>query len=698
MECRRLTLPGLRWTISQFACRPIYESRPFVLSARKSLTADCGRLRKKGIGGEKLEKCWRRQKFKGRRKLDKLCRNSEVVDFMPVMAAVLLNYVQKEPQSGAVIYVLCVQNLSKQSALDAELLIGAVKPDAVVAQVGPSISGDDFSMDAVASEESVVSTNNYSLKRIFRWVDESPVPTSAFEVIKRCFVHKISKEKYEDVAGNLVLKEIFGIGFNGHFLSAKKAAKEVGASFLLLDSPYVKWSEDGMTALEIKQEGKEENSVNKFHALFMRPGTLVPQRAPSVISAFPWRFPALNDVQIQMVKALPLQLTGSDFAQKLGSASDQPRHDYEAPQFSQFIYPLLVDLHDIFISLKPGMGRALAHAQKILCDVNKGEVVDSKLLSEVYVFRRAVEDLRIALNNAGRLPISELGNSLSSGCEFSQLPVWDKSHALVAQAVRSQTSRFKKIVAVVDSYGLEGLRKHWNTSVPLEVKDMVEQLVTDGENGEKVQNQGGGKLPLSAKPVVAFGAGATAVLGASSLSKVVHLSTLAKVASFKMPASLKLLITQSHKIVGLTFSNAVPSTAMGPGMINGVQVSVLKTALSAEKIRAVAHGMIASAEKTSLSAMRMAFYEIMRRRDQPTRFLPWATFGCSIATCSGLLMYGDGIECAVESLPAARSIACLGRGIQNLHQASQTVRQDDNSRLQKSIKSLWHKFRQWKIQ
>ncbi|KAH0983980.1 hypothetical protein GBA52_011157 [Prunus armeniaca] len=26
------------------------------------------------------------------------------------------------------------------------------------------------------------------------------------------------KEKYEDIAGNFVLKEIFGVGFHGHFL------------------------------------------------------------------------------------------------------------------------------------------------------------------------------------------------------------------------------------------------------------------------------------------------------------------------------------------------------------------------------------------------------------------------------------------------------------------------------------------------
>ncbi|KAF3667550.1 hypothetical protein FXO37_09985 [Capsicum annuum] len=63
----------------------------------------------------------------------------------------------------------------------------------------------------------------------------------------------------------------------------------------------------------------------------------------------------------------------------------------------------------------------------------------------------------------------------------------------------------------------------------------------------------------------------------------------------------------------------------------------------------------------------MAFYEIMRKhRVRPVGFLPCATFGCSVATCASLLVYGDGIECVAKSLPAAPSIASLGRGIQTI--------------------------------
>lgn len=131
---------------------------------------------------------------------------------------------------------------------------------------------------------------------------------------------------------------------------------------------------------------------------------------------------------------------------------------------------------------------------------------------------------------------------------------------------------------------------------------------------------------------------------------------------------------------------------------SGVKSSVLKATASAEKIRAMAHGVIASAEKTSISAMRTAFYEIMRKhRVRPVGFLPWATFGCSVVTCASLLVYGDGIECAAESLPAAPSIASLGRGIQSLHQASLAVKQTENSRIQKSIESLVYRFKKISI-
>jgi len=45
-------------------------------------------------------------------------------------------------------------------------------------------------------------------------------------------------------------------------------------------------------------------------------------------------------------------------------------------------------------------------------------------------------------------------------------------------------------------------------------------------------------------------------------------------------------------------------------------------------------------------------------------------------------------ECAIQSLPASPSIASLGRGIQNLREASKAVMQTEGTRVQKSIESF----------
>lgn len=587
-------------------------------------------------------------------------------------------YAVRVPESKAVIYILCVQNLSERSALDAEYLIREIRPDVVVAQIGDSV------INEIQSEENQFRNGSNC----------GPVPTSSFEVLKQCFVHKTNRDKYENVAGSLVLREIFGVGFHGHFLAAKNVAKEIGSSFLFLESPFVEYDEGNSSS-------GETDSGNKFQALGLQPSGLVPQQVGSVIPLSLRTFCITNDLRSQLGKSLSSHLMHSTSEPKVGSGDIQPSADYNAPQFAKSVYPLLVDLHNIFLDI-PTIGKGLAHAQKMLSDVNRGDTVDTHLLSEVYIFRIAVEGLRIALNNAGRLPLNKLVDTNSTKTEFCDLPVDDKSHALLAHALRSQTINYKSIVAIVDAGGLAGLRKHWNTPVPPEVKDMVEELVIDCTSNGETLNHKDRKRLLTNKPVVAVGAGATAVLGASSLSKVVPASTFMKLITFKVPASLKIMMTQTQKAFAIALGKTIgPSKVVAPGFASsGVKTtSALKAAASAEKFRAVAHSVITSAEKTSLSAMRTALYEIMRkRRVQRIGFLPWATFGCSVATCTGLLVYGDGIECAVELLPAAPSIASLGRGIRSLHLASDAVRDKESSRIQKSIESLLYSLKKMKAQ
>ncbi|KAK6138235.1 hypothetical protein DH2020_028019 [Rehmannia glutinosa] len=514
-------------------------------------------------------------------------------------------YAIREPESQAVIYVLTVQNLSERSALDAECLIREIKPDAVVVQVGRLDSSEMSGLREGLMKDGKNGENGGC-------VDEDTVPTSVFEVLKKCFMHKISKEKYEDVAGSLVLREIFGVSFNGHFIAAKKAAEEVGSSFLMLESPFVKCSTIGDNEHDVDSE--EEAVVNLGtgfqNAFGLQPSNLVPARmGNSIVSMNSRAFHLTDDVQSRMVKSLSPYLVRLNPVSKSVGEDVRPLADYEVPQFAKCVYPLLVDLHDIFVDI-PSMGTALACAQKMLCDVNKGEIVDNRLLSEVYAFQIAVEGLRIALNNAGRM----IKNSVSAHCEFSDLPMEDKSHAILAQALRSQTKKYKSIVAVVDASGLAGLRKHWKTIVPPEVKDMVDELVTNfGDDGE-LSNHGNRKWLLADKPMVAVGAGATAIVGASSLSKVVPASTFIKIATFHVPASLKLILTQTQKAVLLAFGKTLGPTKVG---MTGstLKGSAIKAAASAEKIvrnasvEQQAGGQIASLQAIVLRELLLLLYK-----------------------------------------------------------------------------------------
>lgn len=516
--------------------------------------------------------------------------------------------------------------------------------------------------------------------------DSIPIPTSAFRVLKQCFVDKVNKEKYESVAGILVLKEIFGTSFNGHVLAAKRVASEVGSSFMVLESPFV-----NIAAIEGSYE-ESDTGGGKVQGLA---NSLVPQSSGgSAVLSGSRRFLITNDVQTQMLKLLSSHIT--QLTPLSCVANGVSSNGYEVPPFAESIYSLLVDLRDIFDDL-PSIRKALASARKMLSDVDRGEAMDTDVLSEVYLFQIAVEGLRIALNNAGRLPIKNRTED-----RFENLSSEEKSYALMADLLRSQAKRFKNIVAVVDASNLAGLRKHWRTSVPQEVKDLSEHMVQGFDSDDESGNDSKLKRLLSDKPVVAVGAGATAIWGASSLSKAISASPFFKIMTFKVPASLNLFLTHTHKAMTYAFTKvAYPSKVMAPGFASSgaKSTSLVKASLSAEKIRAVTHSIIASAEKTSFSAMRAAFYEIMRkRRAKPIGALPLATFGASLSTCAGLLLYGDGIECAAVSLPSAPSIAKLGRGIQNLHEASLEVRSRESNRIQNAIEALRQKLKKFRLQ
>ncbi|XP_031282082.1 uncharacterized protein LOC116140608 [Pistacia vera] len=320
--------------------------------------------------------------------------------------------------------------------------------------------------------------------------DDDSVLTSLFGVIKRCFVDRIDRKAYENVAGNLILREISGIGFNGPFLGDK-------GQYLL--------------------------------------SSLAPPKVDLVVSSITKRFFLTNDVESLMTRLL------SSDMDLFGLRLRRPNSNLDSSKEFQLrcdsvictiIYPLLLDLRDIFADL-PSMSRALALAQKMLFDVNRGEVMDTEVIYEAYTFQI------------------------------------DKSQAFLARSLQSQAKKIKTVVAVVDARYLPRLQKYWNTSIPEKFKDFIGESVTSCEDDGETSNHMNKKRFFSNKPVVAVGVEATAVLRASSLTKLLPASTFMK---------------------------------------------------------AVAHSVITSIEKTSFSTMRTAFYERMRKRRVRTVCVqPWAT-------------------------------------------------------------------------
>ncbi|CAH8356112.1 unnamed protein product [Eruca vesicaria subsp. sativa] len=434
---------------------------------------------------------------------------------------------------------------------------------------------------------------------------DSIFPTSAFKVLTRClFDESLNKEKYQSVAGSLVMEEIFGTSFNAHLLAAKRVAEEVGSTFKVLDSPFV------MEGLTTRQDYSYASALGSST-----------------------RFRISNDQQSLMQRLLSSHIT------HLSNEMES-----EVPPFAHSVYNLLVELHNIFNDL-PAIRKALDTATKMLSDVNNGEAIDTKALSEVYLFRIAVEGLRIALNNTGRLNIRNLGTEV----QFSKLSSDDKAYALMADDLRSQAKKFKSIVAVVDAGNLAGLRRHWRTCVPQEYKVMsTEHKVLGFDSNDD----------LKLIPVVAVGASALTLSNA------------------------RFFLTRK----ALAFTKMVyPSTAR----------TFVKSSLSAERIRGVTQYVLTSAESTSFDAMRAAFYAMMMRKRlaKPVHALPLVVLGASLATFSGLVYCEEGIECAAVTLPSASEIAKLGRGIQNLREASLEVTRRGNNRVHNAMEGLTQRLR-----
>ncbi|CAD6263239.1 unnamed protein product [Miscanthus lutarioriparius] len=604
---------------------------------------------------------------------------------------------QDRHRDGAgVIYILAAQNLSEQSASDAERLIREVRPRAVVTQVARP------ALEDVRIEEDCLAGNGGG---------GVPVPASPFQVIKRCVTEKRSKDQYVKAAACQVLQEIFGVGFYGHLLAAKRAAEETGSCFLLLESPYERNCGGGGSVS--RNSAADNNSAQPLQAscslahstmgddsgLQLQASCLIPR---SAMSSHGRNICLMDDNGGQLLKSLAptlnflmSQAVPSNAATECRPSKCKPTDRYEAPPFAQSVYPLLADLYHIFVDI-PSIGRAMASAQDLLTQVHEGEPISSDMLSDVYVFRIAIEALRMGLNNAARSHIDTRDKHGSKDLDFSELQSDEKCHILLVQALRSQLREFGSVVAIVDASCLAGIRRHWNTPVPSEITQLASRCFNHygAENDDKIEvpsaDSTDKKSWISEKPVVAVGAGGTALLGFSSLSKSLQASAFLKLAPYKSPVVLKYGLMQLQRHAAIVLSKMLPHGVVTAGS----KASALQFTASAEKIRAVAHTVISSAERTSLLAMRTSFYEIMQKRHrQPFRITPWATFGCSMVACAGLVMHGDGIECAAEAAPSVPMIASLGRGLESLRLTSQEVRQTKGQNVKEVLRALMNSLK-----
>ncbi|KAI5014495.1 hypothetical protein ZWY2020_055885 [Hordeum vulgare] len=581
----------------------------------------------------------------------------------------------REPETQGLLYILAAQNLSEQSALDAGHLIRAVRPRAVITQVAHT------EVEDVLIEEQCLAEGG-----------AGGVPASPFQVIKRCITEKKSKDHYVKSAACQVLREIFGVGFYGHLLAAKRAAEETESHFLLLGSPYEKncnaggssngnstgdnSAQQSQTSCSLPQSAMDDKS-----GLQLQSNCLLPKSATSAVSSHVRKTCLVDDYGGQLMKSLAptanlllSQAISSYAVAECGLSECKPADRYEPPLFAQTVYPLLSDLYGIFVEI-PSIGKAMASAQMLLTEVHKGKPVCSEMLSDVYVFGIAIEALRICLNNAGRRRINTRDNHSLEKLDFAELPSEEKCHILLVQALRSQLREFGSVVAVVDASCLAGIRRHWNTPVPSEITQLAGSCFNHYGNKNESENESdNNEVPLDStdkkswiaeKPVVAVGAGGTAILGFSSLSKTIQLQRHAGIVLSKL---------LSHGVVSA-----------------GSKSSALQFTASAEKIRAVTHTVISSVERTSLLAMRTSFYEIMQKRqkhNRPFRTAPWATFGFSLVACAGLLKHGDGIECAAEAAPSVPMIASLGRGLESLRVTSEETRQTRSQNVKEALLTL----------
>ncbi|KAI5081447.1 hypothetical protein GOP47_0004630 [Adiantum capillus-veneris] len=612
---------------------------------------------------------------------DDLYISKRLVQSLPIQPSTrYFTLALQDPQRPkSVLYILSTMLLSEQSASDADDLINAVKPNVVVAQVGSD------AMEVIHMEHLPVTANLY--------------PKSILHVIRESFHDGNSYAKYMKMAQADVIKAIFGTTFMGHVVAAKHAAKELRSEFYYLECPVV--PANGTTAEKTSDDN--ENPLAVAHHVASSLGSSFfgcSGARSSNWSAYTLIAPEVNSSLSNALAAASPSL--SRFSTQEQEESSLPETEYKCPEYAQVVYPFLAELYNTYRHL-PGMGLAIQGTQKLLTDVEKGEVVDHSHLSICQCFRLAAEGLRVALNSSAYAPLKL--DKVSSPLSFDELPYEDKCYVLLAQALKQQLQKSQCVVAVLDAGMVAGVRKYWTFSVPDDVAAMAMECLISEADEDSINEAEGSKSRILDKPLIVMGAGAAAAFGVASFSQWAPASTAMKILSFKVPTIFKLGLLQAKKGTVSTMAKAahpLMKSFMFPGKgflatksVAGSKISLLKAVANTGNIRTAAHSVIATAEKASYSAIRTAFYNAMQNRHRKNGGGKlWLCFGASVAACAGLLAFGQGIENVIEIVPAAYSISNLCQGVSNLSNASNELMQFEDKQYWETMYSrLYRQFK-----
>ncbi|KAJ7263692.1 hypothetical protein O6H91_23G045400 [Diphasiastrum complanatum] len=633
---------------------------------------------------------------------DDLLRSRKLLEPLPLSPATK-GFVVALPlpdRPACVVYLLAAHYLSERSAADAASLVKCVAPQAVVAQIDPD------NLSVLKAEQQILENPRYA-----------DVPTSPVHVVGQCFLEQRDPSSYESVAGAHVLRIIFGTNFFGHVFAAKQAAADAGSSFTYLVAPRQfdpDVDQDAGSTGNHPEAATVANAIKSFADSSQKDMSLNGRWISSkkTTGLLPDGLSLIKPSYLEEVKLLAPSIASvlrntlsKDQEQNslhVGNASEM---DFVCPSYALPFYSLLPVLQEGLVTI-PGLGSLLSSAQKVLLDVQNGTQIDEQKLAQASMFRVGMEAIRWQLNARARNP-KALPPPPSQSASFDQLSYEDKCHVLLAQALQTQARNGQTVVAVLEAGSIEGVRKHWSTPVSPELAALAEGCFISLEDEEEenpleaVESSTGGVLE---KPVIVVGAGAAAAMGLTSISKLFHASPLVKIVTFKIPNLVKIGLMQVQstaafsipKGVASAFKAVVPAVkAASPGKllwISGPKASAsMKSIANAERARAAASSITSAATRASLSAIRTAFYSIMRNRQgKPAGGRPWLLLGGSILTGGAMIFAGDRLESAIEALPVAPSLAQLGRGLQHLHTAANALNQMEHSQTLNRVYDALH--------